>query len=365
MELERRLKKVARYHLALFLLPLLSLLYYGWWSADVLDQRPDNPLRLSPMARRGKILDRHGEPLAESTGERRLYPLGSAAGPLIGYHLRGRNQSGLEALLQTELSPPAPPKSLWGALQMDREKQQGVPPLQGSSVSLTLDSHLQSSLQALLEPRAGAIVVSDEATGEILAAVSGPSFDPGDIARDWQELRADPRSPLIERVGSGLYPVAFPDGSSLLPPEHSKEHAWLGDNPFPGYPGASSAVELDGTVLVSPLMLLSMAAGEGQVPTAGSPRLLRNPSQDTVGPATAPPTPGPGQEEAGARVYPLLGPEFRDSPAFQVLLGRVEAERPLLFAAVLEDASPQQMTAVKGRLLSLLSSWREGPVGSR
>lgn len=359
MELERRLGIVARYHIALFLLPLLSLLYYGWWNADVLDQRPDNPLRLSPMALRGEIRDRHQRLLAESRDDKRVYPLGAAAGPMTGYHLRGRNQSGLEALLQSELSPPAPPKSLWGALRMDRDRQEGRPPLKGPSVALTLDATLQKSVYQALGGNAGAVVVAEAGTGEILAAVSGPSFDPNEIARDWQDLRSDPHSPLIERVGSGLYPVALGDGGALLTAEQAKAHPWLSDNPFPGYPGASSAVDIDGTMLVSPLMLLHTVSAQTEQKLVSPPRLLVDAGNE---PSTAGPLPGLGEGERrdGFLLFLLRGPEFRESPRFQVLLGRGDSARALAFAVVLEDATEGQLRALEARLLPVLRSWQEG-----
>lgn len=370
MELERRLRKVALYHLALFILPLLSLFYYGWWTAARLDERPDNPFRLSPMALRGSILDRDSRPLAYSPGESRQYPLGKAAGPLVGYHLRGRNQSGLEALLQSELSPPAPPKSLWGALAMDRERREGHAPLKGPDVKLTLDAPLQQALFVLLQARAGAIVVADLESGEILAAVSGPAFDPNEIGRDFQTLRADPRSPLIERVGGGLYPVRSPDGAPLLRAEESKSHPWLVDNPFPGYPGASAAVEIDGQLLLSPLMLLQMA---GQTPDRKEPlrpRLLREEgegeSESEV--HSWPPLrslAGQGQQH-GFTLTNLLGPPFGESPPFQVWLGRTQDQSEpgsarIAFAVVLEATRPEQEGQLREDLLLLLSSYRRAP----
>lgn len=353
MELERRLRKVSRYHLALFVLPLLSLLYYGWWNAATLDQRPDNPLRFSPMALRGDIRDRRGGPLAESVGEQRRYPLKQAAGPLLGYHLRGRNQSGLEALLQASLSPPPPPKSLWGALAMDRSRAQGHPPLKGPDVALTIDSAMQRDLYGILASQAGALVVAGLDGGEILAAVSVPAFDPNEIARDWQRLRSDPGSPLIERVGSGLYPVLTSAGEPLLDKEQTNRHPWFSENPFPGYPGASPAVIIDGQHLYTPLMLLQVAS-QGAQSSVLDPCLLAAERRTVAEPPLLPTFSGT-RKEAGFELGALMGPEFRDSPPFQVRLGRrQQGLRPVAFALVLEGSSPEQAEAITRRILSAL-----------
>ena len=365
MELERRLHKVAGYHLALFLLPLLSLLYYGWWNAATLEERPDNPLSTAPMALRGDILDRHGNPLAQSREEDRFYPLRSAAGPLVGYHLRGRNQSGLEALLQTQLSPPAPPKSLWGAIALDRARQTGRATLKGPSVAISVDAGLQRAVYEKFGSRAGAVVVADAARGEILAAVSGPSFDPNEIAGEFQQLSADPRSPLIERVGSGLYPVLRSDGGALLTAEQRAGHPWFADNPFPLYPGASAALEIEGTVLVTPLMLLQIAAqgpsrDKSMIPTLVPLATLETPVVTLDG-ERVPSLPETSFVD-GFKLITLQGPKFRDSSPFQVQLGCSDGgEGPqLAFAFVLENAGAVDAAAFGDQLLPVLQAWRKG-----
>lgn len=364
MELERRLAKVARYHLALFLLPVLSLLYYGWWTAPDLDQRPDNPLGAAPMSRRGDILDRNGKPLARSEEDQRVYPLGPDAGSLVGYHLRGRNQSGLEAYLQTTLSPPPPPKSLWGALKRDKLGARGEQLLKGPDITLTIDSELQKQLYRLFGSRSGAMVVADWKSGEILAAVSRPTFDPNRIGETWQELRSDPRSPFIERVGGGLYPVTDLSGGDLIPEDRVQGHPWFVDNPYPRYPGASGAITVESRQLVSPLMLLELAAGASKpcVPhligvglegAEGSPR-----------PQSYLPTLVPNSVHHGFSLIRLPGPKFRESPAFDVVLGRSqESGEGRVFAIVVEEHSTgaSKLAQDAAAILSLKSPQRSLP----
>jgi penicillin-binding protein 2 len=75
----------------------------------------------------------------------------------------------------------------------------------GKPLKLTVDIDLQIAAEQALEGKNGAIVAMDPRTGEILAMVSGPSFDPNDFAvhvsRDqWNKLVTDPDKPLLNKA---------------------------------------------------------------------------------------------------------------------------------------------------------------------
>jgi penicillin-binding protein 2 len=75
----------------------------------------------------------------------------------------------------------------------------------GKPLKLTVDIDLQIAAEEALEGKNGAIVAMDPRTGEILAMVSGPSFDPNDFAvhvsRDqWNKLVTDPDKPLLNKA---------------------------------------------------------------------------------------------------------------------------------------------------------------------
>lgn len=327
----RRIRKVGRYHLALFVLPALSLLFYGWLRAPHLNERPDNPQRVAPLRLRGSILDRADRPLAIVQGTERIYPQGESVGPLVGYHLRGRNQSGLEAALQERLSPPLPPNSLTSALRQDRDAKEGKPRLRGPDVKLTLDASLQEQIFDSLKGVVGAVVVADR-QGRILAAVSSPSFDSNRVREEWQELRNDPGDPFIERVGSGLYPVTAPAGQGLFEPADLAQHDWFLDNPYPGYPVSSAALMLDDRLLLTPLMLLEMSYWLSGIHPSPGLHLLSDhqPSKGHTPLELAVPLSLGGQDS-----WVLGGPPFRDSPEFEVVIGTVEEK--LFYALVVEN----------------------------
>jgi penicillin-binding protein 2 len=75
----------------------------------------------------------------------------------------------------------------------------------GKQLRLTVDIDLQIAAEEALAGKNGAIVAMDPRTGEILAMVSGPSFDPNDFAvhvsRDqWNKLVTDPDKPLLNKA---------------------------------------------------------------------------------------------------------------------------------------------------------------------
>lgn len=81
----------------------------------------------------------------------------------------------------------------------------------GQSLVLTLDKELQRAAETALDGREGAIVVLDVWTGEVLAMVSRPSFDPNLFARgiklaEWRSLIESPLHPLRNRAIQGQYP---------------------------------------------------------------------------------------------------------------------------------------------------------------
>ena len=75
----------------------------------------------------------------------------------------------------------------------------------GKQLKLTVDIDLQIAAEEALGGKNGAIVAMDPHTGEILAMVSGPTFDPNDFAvhvsRDqWNKLVTDPDKPLLNKA---------------------------------------------------------------------------------------------------------------------------------------------------------------------
>jgi penicillin-binding protein 2 len=80
-----------------------------------------------------------------------------------------------------------------------------VEAIPGRPIQLTIDYDLQAIAEADMAGKEGAVVAMDAHTGEILAMVSKPTFDPNDFAvripkEEWQKLNSDKETPLLNRA---------------------------------------------------------------------------------------------------------------------------------------------------------------------
>jgi penicillin-binding protein 2 len=92
------------------------------------------------------------------------------------------------------------------------------PATPGNTVKLGLDIKMQRLVEDLYGNRRGAMVAMDPRTGEILAFVSKPTFDPnlfvdGIDVENWQALNESLDKPLLNRALRGTYPP----GSTFKP----------------------------------------------------------------------------------------------------------------------------------------------------
>ncbi len=83
----------------------------------------------------------------------------------------------------------------------------------GENLYLTIDLNLQLAAEQALAGHRGAVVAIQPSTGQILAMVSAPSFDPnlfvaGISNKDYQTLQSSPDKPLYNRAIRGVYPFA-------------------------------------------------------------------------------------------------------------------------------------------------------------
>ena len=87
------------------------------------------------------------------------------------------------------------------------------PPVMGSNIVLTIDSELQELAEKALGKRMGSALVLKPATGEILAMVSYPWYNPNlfagrEAGNEYAKLLGDPNNPLLNRAVQSSYPPA-------------------------------------------------------------------------------------------------------------------------------------------------------------
>jgi penicillin-binding protein 2 len=164
----------------------------------------------------------------------RTYPFGELASHVIGYigrinqaekeklddsdeqaNYRGTEyigKLGVEQSFETQLHGITGVDSVeTSAAGRAMRKLASSPAVPGNTVKLSIDIKLQHLVEELFGERRGALVALDPKTGEILAFVSKPTFNPNlfveGIDRDsWQALNESPDKPLLNRALRGTYP---------------------------------------------------------------------------------------------------------------------------------------------------------------
>ncbi len=91
-------------------------------------------------------------------------------------------------------------------------------PMPGNNLTLSVDIELQRVVEQAFGDRRGALIAIEPKSGDVLAFVSMPTFDPnlfvdGIDPKNWDELNNDPDKPLLNRALRGTYPI----GSTYKP----------------------------------------------------------------------------------------------------------------------------------------------------
>jgi penicillin-binding protein 2 len=164
----------------------------------------------------------------------RNYPYGETASHVIGYI--GRiNQADKEKLEESEDDGNYRGTDYMGKLGVEQsfeKKLHGVtgvedletsaggravrklassPATPGDTIMLSIDMKLQKLIEDMFGDRRGAVVALDPKSGEVLAFVSKPTFDPnlfveGIDSESWKELSESIDKPLLNRALRGTYP---------------------------------------------------------------------------------------------------------------------------------------------------------------
>ena len=136
----------------------------------------------------------------------RTYPYGDLYAPIHGYYTLNQGNAGLESAMNQLLTGRANSQFF----ERIQALVTGRPP-QGARVLTSIDPELQQVAYDALAGRPGAVIAMEPSTGRILAMVSGPSYNPNQLAQHrtsavleyYRELEADGQRPLSNRAIAG------------------------------------------------------------------------------------------------------------------------------------------------------------------
>jgi peptidoglycan glycosyltransferase len=210
----REIRRVSLVVVAMFLALLVASSVIQFAAANDLRADPRNSRTFynSFDHDRGPIIASGGTILAQSKkvdddySYQRLYAGGALYAPVTGYVTVVGPPSGLE-LIENEVLEGTADSLFWTRVQ---DVFAGKKPT-GGAVELTIDPDVQQAAWDALGEARGAAVVTDAKTGEILAMVSKPSFDPNALAvhdpaavqAAYTALENDPAGPLHNRAVAG------------------------------------------------------------------------------------------------------------------------------------------------------------------
>ena len=267
MNISASIRKLTLIFVALFIALSAGLVYWQVVVAQQVTANPHNsrPFLNSNAAVRGKIFDRNGVLLADSqTGPNggiiRHYYDPSLAG-VIGYYVPNYAPTGIEAKYDDYLSGRKGLTALDNTINKTLHR-----PSVGDNIYLTIDERIQKIVNQdfdtpividnvnTFRSDRGSVIVTDPHTGEVLAMLSRPTFDPnrivstlsgGDLSY-YNQLAADrTENPLIERPIQSTYipgstyktmtlVAGIDSGSTTLNTPFSKEQA-LGPVTYNGH----------------------------------------------------------------------------------------------------------------------------------
>ena len=219
--MERQIRRLGVALMVLFVIAFAQVNYLQVFAADRIADDPANAQRqliAEYKVDRGSILAADGTTVLASSRKspgdlrfQRRYPHGELYAHETGFYSFVFGRTELEQAFNDFLAGDAPE-----LLQQTLTDLILGRPKQGATIVTTLVPEIQEAASAAAAAEAGdvAIAAIDPATGDVLALVSEPTYDPNLLAsqdpkvvRDsWDVLNEDPDKPLLSRASDELFP---------------------------------------------------------------------------------------------------------------------------------------------------------------
>lgn len=212
-DFSKNIKQITMVCIFCFVGLIAYMSYFSVFKSRSIEERESNPRHAIEANKilRGKIYDRNKNIIAESKRDEdgwqtRVYPVDNLYGAVIGYSNRQYETAGLENTMNKELTDYKGKSTLGGLNELfeDEPKER-----LGYSVVTTLDNNLQSiAIEAMNDAYSngvqgfnGSVVAMNPKTGEILAMVTKPTYNPNEIDKALKE-----QIPQLNKATSQLYP---------------------------------------------------------------------------------------------------------------------------------------------------------------
>lgn len=203
--LNKRLIFVMVFFVFLFMFLTLYLVYFQLFkSKTIADDSHNRRLWLNEdLVKRGTIYDRNGNILAysqkdESGKQVRIYNYPESSAPVTGYSSTTYGKTGIEKSFNKELLAISDEN-------FSQFRKMVVKNDTGNNLHLSLDQIIQNIVYNYLKSYKASCVVMNPSTGEVLAMVSSPSFNPNTLDNDWNNLIQTTDGRLVNRASQGLY----------------------------------------------------------------------------------------------------------------------------------------------------------------
>jgi peptidoglycan glycosyltransferase len=218
---ERQIRRLGVGLLVLFLLLFAQINYLQVFAADRLQDNPANATRLlraEYSVNRGRILANDGRTVLASSRQssgalkyQRRYPQGRRYAHVTGFYSFVFGRTELEESFNPYLAGDAAellPQTVTDMI-LGRDRR-------GATIVTSLDPEIQAAAEQAAAAESGdvAIAAVDPLTGNMLALVAEPSYDPNLLAAQdgpavreaWDDLNADPDKPMVSRASDELFP---------------------------------------------------------------------------------------------------------------------------------------------------------------
>lgn len=211
--LVRNIKLLLAFFSLCFLGIIVYLTYFSIYKSNSVVKNVANP-RIREEEKnvlRGSILDRDGNMIAysqktEDGKQMRLYKDGEAFAHVIGYNSYIYGKTGIELEYNDILQGKGYVGDILQVIFQGVKKGFNSIEREGYDIYLSIDKEAQDAAYKMLGEDIGAVAAINTKTGEIIALVSKPSFDPGLIDKKFDVYNNDTKgSPFVNRAAQGYY----------------------------------------------------------------------------------------------------------------------------------------------------------------